>query len=606
MEKKSRAGFSLNALLLTMVLPLIVVLLISNLVSGYRQSEIMLQDEKVYFDTLYSISNLLTNADRDFYQAQLAGTQYNAYERYVDNATAQRYLDEVEENNAEVLERVNEAVELAKTNDYLWNQVTSENGNTMSTLYDDFNTNYALWEKDYDFVTGQGDFITWINHFSAARNALSEMSDIVELWAEQEREYNHTNATIAILITLGVFVVISLILLLFSIFIIMTINKNLKNIRASVDIISGGDFVTKIRPNSFIRDFNAIGNSLESMRHDLRNALVRVIDHAQDVNSKAEIAKDNLSASQQTTNNINSAVYDIAESATAMAQDVSNASAITIEIGDAVDKVLESANNNLENGQMVYDKSSKLKEMLEQIKIQDQNTDTVASEVSDSVGETANVVSQISAAAEGIINISSQTNLLALNASIEAARAGEAGRGFAVVADNIKNLAEETNTLAGEITGMLSTITHYSENNKQLAEEIKAATTTEAAALEEMSVSFDEMLNLLQETEAGNNQIVELVKNVDDGKNNILQSVDSLSSISQENAASTEETSASLSQLDESMTAVVEQANELQTIAEALTENVRFFQVELPAEEIKVTTIQRNDRPVSKGEGAAV
>ena len=50
MEKKSRAGFSLNALLLTMVLPLIVALLISNLVSGYRQSEIMLQDEKVYFD----------------------------------------------------------------------------------------------------------------------------------------------------------------------------------------------------------------------------------------------------------------------------------------------------------------------------------------------------------------------------------------------------------------------------------------------------------------------------------------------------------------------------------------------------------------------------
>lgn len=606
MEKKSRAGFSLNALLLTMVLPLIVALLISNLVSGYRQSEIMLQDEKVYFDTLYSISNLLTNADRDFYQAQLAGTQYNAYERYVDNATAKRYLDEVEENNAEVLERVNEAVELAKTNDYLWNQVTSENGNTMSTLYDDFNTNYALWEKDYDFVTGQGDFITWINHFSAARNALSEMSDIVEIWAEQEREYTHSNVTIAILVTLGVFVVISLILLLFSIFIIMTINKNLKNIRASVDTISGGDFVTKIRPNSFIRDFNAIGNSLESMRHDLRNALVKVISHAQDVNAKAEIAKDNLSASQQTTNNINSAVYDIAESATAMAQDVSSASTITMEIGEAVDKVLESANNNLENGQMVYDKSSKLKEMLEQIKIQDQNTDTVAGEVSDSVGETANVVSQISAAAEGIINISSQTNLLALNASIEAARAGEAGRGFAVVADNIKNLAEETNTLAGEITGMLSTITHYSENNKQLAEEIKAATTTEAAALEEMSVSFDEMLNLLQETEAGNNQIVDLVKNVDDGKNNILQSVDSLSSISQENAASTEETSASLSQLDESMTAVVEQANELQAIAEALTENVRFFQVELPQEEIKVTTIQRNDRPVSKGEGAAV
>ena len=586
MKERSKANFSLNALLLTMVLPLIIALLISNLVSGFRQAQIMEQNEDVYYDTLYSISNLLINADRDFYQAQLAGTQYNAYERFVDNATAKGFLDEVDTNNTEVLERVEQAVELAKTNDYLWSQLTSENGNTMATLYEDFKTNYALWETDYNFVTGQGDFITWINHFTAARNALSEMCDIVETWAIQEKEYNHSNLNISILITLGIFVGISALLLIFSIFIIATINKNLKSIKKSVEIISSGDFVTKIKPNSFIADFNSIGDSLESMRHDLRNALVSVIDHAHSVNAKAEIAKDNLSASQQTTNNINSAVYDIAESATAMAQDVSNASSITISIGEAVDKVLASANQNLEKGKMVYEESVKLKEMLAEIKFQDQNTDTVASEVSDSVAETANVVSQISAAAEGIINISSQTNLLALNASIEAARAGEAGRGFAVVADNIKNLAEETNTLAGEITGMLSTITHYSENNKQLAEEIKAATTNEATALEEMSVSFDEMLSLLQETETGNNQIVELVKNVDEGKNDILQSVDSLSSISQENAASTEETSASLSQLDESMTAVVEQANELQAIAATLTENVRFFNVELPAEEI--------------------
>ena len=586
MKERSKANFSLNALLLTMVLPLIIALLISNLVSGFRQAQIMEQNEDVYYDTLYSISNLLINADRDFYQAQLAGTQYNAYERFVDNATAKGFLDEVDTNNTEVLERVEQAVELAKTNDYLWSQLTSENGNTMATLYEDFKTNYALWETDYNFVTGQGDFITWINHFTAARNALSEMCDIVETWAIQEKEYNHSNLNISILITLGIFVGISALLLIFSIFIIATINKNLKSIKKSVEIISSGDFVTKIKPNSFIADFNSIGDSLESMRHDLRNALVSVIDHAHSVNAKAEIAKDNLSASQQTTNNINSAVYDIAESATAMAQDVSNASSITISIGEAVDKVLASANQNLEKGKMVYEESVKLKEMLAEIKLQDQNTDTVASEVSDSVAETANVVSQISAAAEGIINISSQTNLLALNASIEAARAGEAGRGFAVVADNIKNLAEETNTLAGEITGMLSTITHYSENNKQLAEEIKAATTNEATALEEMSVSFDEMLSLLQETETGNNQIVELVKNVDEGKNDILQSVDSLSSISQENAASTEETSASLSQLDESMTAVVEQANELQAIAATLTENVRFFNVELPAEEI--------------------
>ena len=97
-----------------------------------------------------------------------------------------------------------------------------------------------------------------------------------------------------------------------------------------------------------------------------------------------------------------------------------------------------------------------------------------------------------------------------------------------------------------------------------------------------MSESFDQMLDLLKETEAGNKQIVELVEIMSSDKENILGSIESLSSISQENAASTQETSASITQLDSSMDSVVQQAVDLQTIAKELTDNVKYFKVELP------------------------
>lgn len=584
-QKKFKA--SLNALLLTITIPLIVSLIVCTINAGLRMTSIKSTDEEVYYNMLYGITSNLLTADRDFYQAQLDGTQYIAYAQYVDKDTLASYVTDYEGNIAQVTEEVELAYSLAQKNDYLFTLITTSDGLSFQDCYNQFHSTFSTWQSDYNFETGQGDVQSWTEDFAAARAHLASMITLAEDWAAEENEYNEENITNTIIRSSAIFGVIAAILLFITIVMLYNISKNMKGIKHAVDRISGGDFVTKVNPNTFITDFESIGLSLESMRHDLRNALAKVIDHAKVVNTKAETTRENISISQQTTNDINSAVYDIAEGATAMAQDVSNTSSITASIGDSVDNVNDAANTNLEKGKQVYDESVKLQDMLEVLKAQDHETDEIATQVAESVNETAAVVAKIAEAAEGIISISSQTNLLALNASIEAARAGEAGKGFAVVADNIKDLAEDTNSLAGEITGMLSTITHYSENNKKLTEKIKEATANEANSLDSMSNTFKEMIVLLEETEEGNKQIVDLVQSVNSDKNSILNSVDSLSSISEENAASTEETSASLSQLETNMENVVEQAKELQKIAEELTENVRYFSVELPQQEVK-------------------
>lgn len=64
-------------------------------------------------------------------------------------------------------------------------------------------------------------------------------------------------------------------------------------------------------------------------------------------------------------------------------------------------------------------------------------------------------VEQITGFVATVTNIADQTNLLALNAAIEAARAGEHGRGFAVVAEEVRKLAEQSGSAAGEISGLI-------------------------------------------------------------------------------------------------------------------------------------------------------
>lgn len=582
MKEKNKGKLSLNAQILTITMPLTIALISCTIYNSINAVSINETAEHNYYTMLYGISSDIISADRDFVEAQMLGIQKLAYQDYVPADVIAAFDPDFADHAALVEADLESAIALAQTDEYLWGTLTAESGATFSSSYENFMSAFNAWKAEYANVTGAVDAEAWAESFSSSRQYLNDMNEIIVTFAAKENENTGTTITKSIITSATIFGIISAILLAATIFMLWNISRNMKGITNAVNRISSGDFVTKIKPKTIITDFANIGNSLESMRHDLRNALANVIAQANEVNSKAEETKDSISASQANTTDIRSAVYDIAEGATSMSQDVSTTSFITEGIGESVDNVLDSAHGNLDKGQLVFDESTKLKDKLEQIKIQDQKTDEIAGEVANSVGETANVVAKISEAAEGIINISSQTNLLALNASIEAARAGEAGKGFAVVADNIKNLAEETNQLAGEITGMLATITHYSDTNKKLAEDIKAATTNEAAALSDMSESFEEMLRLLQETEVGNKQIVELVNSVNEGKNSILNSVNSLSSISAENAASTEETSANLAQLDSNMEAVVDQAKELQKIAQELTENARFFRVELP------------------------
>ncbi len=557
---------------------------------GYFSVQLMKntqKDEALYYDQLFTITSEILNADRDFYQAMFAATMHYDIAQGIEGIPAEQaqeilgeqYADFVN-NVKQVKERTGDAIAQASKNDVLYTGTKldgdSKNFRDYAQL---FQTELAAWEKTYDLANHSGDFTAYIEAFNTTRESLSQMSDITELWAKNESQRNTIQINKSIATSAAIFGALLIVVAVIAVFIVRMIYTSTKSMSESIKKVASGDFATSIEADSKLKEFYDIELQLEEMRNRLQTSLKEVIDCSENVNSLADTTKEKVEAAQVSSSNISTAMNELAQGATVMAEDIQTTSLIAGDMGSSIDVVQGAAESNLTNVNALYKESLELQKQLSDIREADMKTDERAGQVAESVGKTAGVVSEISAVAENIISIASQTNLLALNASIEAARAGEAGRGFSVVAENIKNLAEQSNQLAGEITGMLGTITQYSNENKELTSSIKEATANEAAALDTMTQSFDKMLELLKDTEEGNKQIASLVESMSNGKEKILSSMESLASVSEENAASTEETSASLIQMNEHMTSVSEDAKALGEISDQLKKNVAYFSV---------------------------
>jgi uncharacterized protein YoxC len=122
---------------------------------------------------------------------------------------------------------------------------------------------------------------------------------------------------------------------------------------------------------------------------------------------------------------------------------------------------------------------------------------------------------------EVITSIAEQTNLLALNATIEAARAGEAGKGFAVVAGEVKELAKQTAKATEEIGSKIAAIQTDTDGAVEaigqigdVIARIADMQNTIASAVEEQTVTTNEISRNINEAATGSAQIAENIVSV--------------------------------------------------------------------------------------------
>jgi methyl-accepting chemotaxis protein len=230
-----------------------------------------------------------------------------------------------------------------------------------------------------------------------------------------------------------------------------------------------------------------------------------------------------MSATAAETSNKSMAVAAASEEASVNVQTVA---AATEQLSASINEI----------SRQVADSTSVAREAVAQAK----RTDDEVQALADSAKRIGDVVKLIN-------GIAGQTNLLALNATIEAAGAGEAGRGFAVVASEVKSLATQTARATDDIATQISAIqgatgsaVHAIRAIGETIERVNQIAAAIAAAVEQQGAATREIARSVQQASAGtaevSSHIVEVSKTASQtgtAAGEVLDSAQSLARLSE-------------------------------------------------------------------------
>lgn len=366
-----------------------------------------------------------------------------------------------------------------------------------------------------------------------------------------------------------------------AIFISNGIISAIKSTQDVVDKLSDGDLTVKVDKKVISRkdEIGVVGRDIQDFIKRMREIISNIQASADNVNTSGEELESMAGQSSASADEISSAVDDISRGSVSQAEDVETAAERISEMGSLIEEIVGNIKSLNETSLEMQKAGEDSERIIKELSESNDMTVEAIIEVQKNVQATDESVKKISEALNLIVNIASQTNLLSLNASIEAARAGEAGRGFAVVATEIQNLSEESNKSANTIGEIINVLAQDSENSIRVMENVMVRLKETQEKLNETKNRFADVSQGIMTSRGGTDIINGQALDCDTARNHVVDVVSSLSAISEENAASTQQTTASMQELNATINLLAQSAASLKEMANELNTETQFFKI---------------------------
>lgn len=322
-----------------------------------------------------------------------------------------------------------------------------------------------------------------------------------------------------------------------------------------------------------------MNRAISILQQELALMAVNINEQCGKLHDSAGSMAQSVSKTLGTVEQVEKAVNEIAQGATNQAQETQTATEEIIAMGNMIEETEVEVEELRENAGKMRSAGEQAMEILGALGEVNQQTKDAIAVIAKQTDVTNESAMKIKTAVDIITDIAEETNLLSLNASIEAARAGEQGKGFAVVAGQIQKLAEQSNESAQQITGIIELLIQETQRSVQTMSDVKVVIEKQDENVTLTERAFEDVKDGIAQSIEGIRAIARRTKELDETRVKVVDVVQSLTSIAEENAASTEETSASATEMGAIMESIDDNARSLSVVADQLHETISKFKV---------------------------